>query len=73
VSSGTQEARPVYRELRCLELKEGQQAMRFFLTISPEVEFDQPTRLMVGNQEVTVVVPNTFSRGEKIIVLAPAH
>ena len=64
--------RPSYREVRALEYREGDAAVRYYLTIPPDIQYDQPIQVDLGGRVMTVRIPDYIRKGEKIIVVAPA-
>lgn len=61
-----------YREIKALEYRDGDPAVRYYLTIPPDIQYDQAIQVDLGGRVMTVRIPDYIRKGEKVIVVAPA-
>ena len=64
--------RPVYREIMALEYREGDPAVRYFLKVPQDIEYDHTIQVDLGGRVMSVKIPDYINKGEKIIIVAPA-
>ena len=65
-------AQPVFKEIKALEFRDGDIPMRYYLTVPSDVVYGQTMIVDLGGRRMSVKIPDTIERGEKVIIIAPA-